>query len=174
MNKTTLAELIEEHGSVRKIAAAVDSSYTNIRYWLRKHGLLSAAKLKPYLCKCGETEPKKFYKKHRTQCRKCFNRKCAIKWQEKKRKAIAFKGGQCEHCGFKTEHLAVYDFHHRQGEEKDLDWPRMRKYPWPRIVEELAKCSLLCANCHRIEHEDDFNHDYHSRVCPLFPKELKG
>lgn len=74
-----------------------------------------------------------------------------------KQKAIAYLGGCCKHCGLVTNHLSVYDFHHVNKEEKESDPGSLLHYSWSRIQKELDKCILLCANCHRIEHEKDKN-----------------
>lgn len=66
--------------------------------------------------------------------------------------AISEMGGCCQHCGgiFPTP---VYDFHHRNENEK-LFAPSnsYENLSIDVLAEEIAKCDLLCANCHRIEH----------------------
>lgn len=56
----------------------------------------------------------------------------------------------CE-CG--ENHPATLDFHHRDESTKDgnisemiLDWSI------ERVLEEIAKCDVMCANCHRKLH----------------------
>jgi hypothetical protein len=39
-----------------------------------------------------------------------------------------------------------------------MDWNKLRMVKWERVIEELKKCDLLCANCHREEHST--NEDY--------------
>lgn len=69
----------------------------------------------------------------------------------RKRRAIQLLGGACQDCGFKTDFLAVYDFDHREPSEKEFEVSRLcRTASWERIEKELAKCDLVCANCHRI------------------------
>lgn len=43
-------------------------------------------------------------------------------------------------------------FHHRDGEMKDVSWTKLRLRSWDKIVLELDKCDLVCANCHAIIH----------------------
>lgn len=55
----------------------------------------------------------------------------------------------CADCGqyFKSK---ITDFHHRDSGEKYKIVSQMRtKTTLPKILKEIAKCDLLCANCHR-------------------------
>jgi len=69
-----------------------------------------------------------------------------------KLKAIEYLGGKCAHCGIVSEHRGIYDFHHIDSAGKKADPGSLMHYSWKRIQQELDKCILLCANCHRIEH----------------------
>ena len=71
-----------------------------------------------------------------------------------KQMAVDRLGGECVDCGLKTEHVCVYDFHHKDPAEKDFSIGEMRRNTksWEKIASELDKCVLLCANCHRIRH----------------------
>lgn len=45
------------------------------------------------------------------------------------------------------------DFHHRDPKTKDYNVAQLaRGFPKERILAEVAKCDVLCANCHRKEH----------------------
>jgi hypothetical protein len=54
----------------------------------------------------------------------------------------------CLVCGFDASHVAL-DLHH-VGDDKFKGVARMMSYPRKTIVEEMAKCIVLCANCHRM------------------------
>lgn len=83
--------------------------------------------------------------------------KYIIKAVSKRRKklksmAIAYKGGKCEICGYNRDYSAL-EFHHRDASKKDFGLStRGLTRSWKRIKEELDKCILLCANCHREIH----------------------
>lgn len=70
-----------------------------------------------------------------------------------KKLAIEYLGGKCLKCGG-TFHPDVYDFHHKNGDEKDICVARLLMKKFEVIKIELNKCVLLCANCHRIEHAE--------------------
>ncbi len=73
------------------------------------------------------------------------------RWIKRKQQAIEYKGGKCEYCGF-IGHQAAFDFHHLDPKIKRFNWTKMRLQTWDRVLEELDKCILLCANCHRVVH----------------------
>ena len=72
--------------------------------------------------------------------------------QNKKLRAIEFLGGKCYDCQLKSEYADVYDFHHLDPTQKEIGVNRILGNAWDKIKEELEKCVLLCANCHRIRH----------------------
>ncbi len=61
-------------------------------------------------------------------------------------------GGSCEACGRK-DHPAIFEFHHRDSKAKDFGLSESGiPHSWSKTVTELAKCVMLCANCHREVH----------------------
>lgn len=60
-------------------------------------------------------------------------------------------GGRCKKCG--EDRIYVLDFHHRDPNEKESQLSDFSKgYDFEGFFEELKKCDLLCANCHRAFH----------------------
>jgi hypothetical protein len=59
----------------------------------------------------------------------------------------------CIKCGFAGHHAALH-FHHRDPSEKEFSLSRALTIgvSKDRILAEIAKCDVLCANCHAIEH----------------------
>jgi len=62
------------------------------------------------------------------------------------------EGKSCLRCGF--DNPLALDFHHRNPRHKDVALAKAIELGWgeERILAEVAKCDLLCANCHRITH----------------------
>lgn len=60
------------------------------------------------------------------------------------------KSVPCADCGG-TFPLACMDFDHN-GNEKLADISRMHNYGQEKLLAEIAKCDVVCANCHRIRH----------------------
>lgn len=54
----------------------------------------------------------------------------------------------CADCGYDS-HPAALDFDHVRG-EKLFSVSRGAGYPWETVLEEIAKCEVVCSNCHRI------------------------
>jgi hypothetical protein len=76
----------------------------------------------------------------------------SLRKRRRKRKAdlVAAYGGRCVDCGYATCPQAL-QFHHRDPSTKDF---RLGEFngSLARLIEEAAKCDLVCANCHRIRH----------------------
>lgn len=60
-------------------------------------------------------------------------------------------GARCCKCGY-DKSLVALDFDHRDPTTKIKGLlESMASVSWERLVEEVAKCQVLCANCHRIK-----------------------
>lgn len=69
---------------------------------------------------------------------------------------VQYKGGKCEICGY-NKCIAALDFHHLDPKEKDFGISQTNIYRnIDKLKEEVDKCLLVCANCHREIH---FNQD---------------
>lgn len=115
--------------------------------------------------KCKKEKPRsEFYTRIRgsgprsSYCKRCFNKYCMERWIEKKERAIELKGGKCLDCNGVFP-CPVYDFHHLDADSKLYTWTKLRLRSWETIEEELSKCVMLCANCHRIRHYVDGGSD---------------
>ena len=72
--------------------------------------------------------------------------------RELKKEWDSFKATlKCAKCGF--THQAALDFHHEDPTEKEYNVNRLiSDGRFKKAYEEIEKCIVLCANCHRIHH----------------------
>jgi 5-methylcytosine-specific restriction endonuclease McrA len=66
-----------------------------------------------------------------------------------RRMAVEYKGGRCQVCGY-DRCIEALEFHHLNPTQKDFGISQ-KGYTrsWEKVKEEVDKCILLCANCHR-------------------------
>lgn len=70
-------------------------------------------------------------------------------WKKnEKKKAVEYKGNKCSMCGY-DKCLTALEFHHVIPNEKD---GYKSNWTFERNKQELDKCILVCANCHREIH----------------------
>lgn len=117
------------------------------------------------LCKyCNKKYPEKDFGIALTLPEKVYRRnKCRYCYRNTKRALIARQRGwikeyksqkSCESCGISD--YRVLDFHHSGTDDKDFNISDFRyKAGFSKLKEEAEKCSLLCANCHRIVHYEE-------------------
>lgn len=73
-------------------------------------------------------------------------------WRRRtKAKAVAEKGGACERCGYAKSMRALIFHHVGQKSFAISNSPQS----WDKIKAELAKCQLLCLNCHAEIHDSE-------------------
>lgn len=111
--------------------------------------------------KCGEEKQQDafYFRKDRNAyhcwCKSCVNKASYDSTKKLKIKAVEYKGGKCELCGY-NKCISALDFHHLDPTQKDFgisDQSR-KKSTWEIIQPELDKCILVCSNCHRELHHN--------------------
>jgi hypothetical protein len=72
---------------------------------------------------------------------------------DKQDRIVAYKNQPCADCG-KSYPPRVMDLHHIDPTKKEFDLSQSRGYgkSLKAVEEELVKCVVLCANCHRLRH----------------------
>lgn len=78
--------------------------------------------------------------------------KYVISWRKRtKERMIKAFGGKCCICEH-TFPQEVFEFHHLVPKIKEFSLGKIRSncFSWERIVKELRKCVMVCANCHRL------------------------
>ncbi len=64
---------------------------------------------------------------------------------------------KCKRCP--ENHIGCLEFHHNDPEEKEICISNIAHTGWgeERILKEIDKCIVLCANCHRKLHWNKWN-----------------
>ena len=96
-------------------------------------------------CKNGHNNNR--HQSYRAQQTRGRKRKLAI---------VSLKGMQCERCGY-ARNFSALEFHHIEPNLKEfhLDLRSLSNRKWSVILEEVAKCILVCSNCHKEIHHPD-------------------
>ena len=111
------------------------------------------------------------------------------KWRKStKNKIVEAMGGECVCCGY-NKCIESLQLHHVNPSEKEkaISYWLRNPHAWDKIVKEIRKCVLLCANCHSEIHygvtkiPDDaptFNEKYANyeqtmgKTCPVCGKKM--
>jgi hypothetical protein len=104
-----------------------------------------AKRLQPY-CRPCHTE---YRREHYLANAKKYKRMVKDRLHETRNWLRALKATlKCEKCG--ENHPAALQFHHRDPKQKDfvLVQGAYGGHSKERILAEIAKCDVLCANCH--------------------------
>lgn len=107
---------------------------------------------------CGQCKKRRRVK-NRASCKSCLaagTRKSSEVWKgvkrtkdAKKANLIELLGGKCKDCGY-AAHPAALEFDHLRDKKMAISNMLNQAYKWETILEEVAKCELVCANCHSI------------------------
>lgn len=91
-------------------------------------------------------------------CREC-SRRARPKYKpasyaKRRRLLAALKDKPCAMCAGRF-HPAAMDFHHRDPASKDPDFNgHASTWSVKRLLKEIEKCDVVCANCHRTFHAE--------------------
>jgi hypothetical protein len=93
-----------------------------------------------------------YQKEYRRKNRLLINKKVVLARQAKLTTLVHFLGDCCAMCKQQFP-LIVYDFHHNNPKEKEFSIGENMHKSLDALKQEALKCTLLCANCHRITHD---------------------
>jgi AcrR family transcriptional regulator len=156
VDREALEALVEAGMSVRRIAAELDLSPTSVRHWLHKFDLstrppVAGIDLPEIVRECahhGWTAWVRSGAGDRYRCKRC--RIAAVSGRRRKVKQIlvAEAGGACRLCGY-ARYAGALQFHHVDPTAKTFALSsRGLARSLAKARAEVAKCVLLCANCH--------------------------
>lgn len=96
------------------------------------------------------TTNSKVYRRHK--CKFCYLKTKRIRKDKHRQWLKDLKiSSTCSRCG--TNDHRVLEFHHLDGHKKDFSVSlSYLNLGLARVKQEIKKCVILCANCHRITH----------------------
>lgn len=122
--------------------------------------------------------------KRNTRCRQCIAEYFAQHYQKNKFTYISrakktnlvyrarnqeklydfLRDKSCIDCGFSD--VRALDFDHKNPNDKKTDVSAMVRsaFSWDTIMEEINKCEIRCANCHRIKTAEQQNTFKHNKI----------
>lgn len=87
--------------------------------------------------------------KARANDRKNRERNAARQYREARAKFNALKDGPCSDCDVRYPPY-VMQWDHRDSSQKEFTIGQSTRVAWRRVLAEVAKCDLVCANCHAV------------------------
>ena len=105
--------------------------------------------------KVKKEKNKKYSKEYYLKTKEATKKRTKESKAKQKQEWYAFKATlKCTHCGF--SHIAALDFHHEDPSTKLGNVHRfISNGQFAKAYEEIKKCIVLCANCHRIHHHKE-------------------
>lgn len=163
IERADLEPLLAEGLSLRAIARRLGVSYTTVRYWMREHGLTT-----PRARRLAETAGARASGEGACagtcavhgevtlirrgvdgfRCPGCRSDAVSQRRRRVKQRLVAEHGGACVRCGY-ARSVAALHFHHIDPAHKSFALAsRGVSRSLQAARAEVAKCVLLCANCH--------------------------
>ena len=99
--------------------------------------------------------------RNKDYCQGCL---VSVRRNKLKEKAIKYKGGKCQCCGYNKCNRSL-TFHHLNPSKKkfEVNSNNMFSMSWKKVEIELNKCILLCANCHGELHDKEITDKYNTK-----------
>ena len=166
LTREQLEPLVEQEMSIAEIAAAVDRGKATVRHWLREYDLKTfaqqgrvgehstraakAAGKATVMRSCRRHGVTEFWLEGRGyyRCKRCRMERVSRRRRKMKLILVAEAGGRCVLCGY-DRCVGALHFHHVDPSTKRFHLSMQgatRSLAVSRA--EMAKCALLCANCH--------------------------
>jgi len=164
IERIVLKDLVESGKTLREIAEATGSSQTSVRYWIRRYELPKPISVRRAEYQRAVREGRSSYRgtcarhgltefaivgtERRGRCKRCRAEAVARRRRKVKAILVAEAGGCCQLCGY-DECAAALEFHHIDPARKAFGiGMRGVTRAIATVRAEVAKCVLLCANCH--------------------------
>lgn len=104
-----------------------------------------------YTSACKACLSESYKKAYQEKYKPTVNKRAKRVRQEHRRMIAGLMEGKCcVRCGY--DDPRAFEYHHRDPSQKSFTISSGHMRSNKAILEEIEKCDLLCANCHRIEH----------------------
>jgi hypothetical protein len=90
------------------------------------------------------------------RCKKCRVDAVTKRRRVLKLKAVEYKGGKCQRCGY-SKCVQALQFHHTDDNKEFTIARKGVTRSWEKVKKEIDKCMLVCANCHAEIHAEKYN-----------------
>jgi transposase len=166
LERKQLETLAAEGMSIARIAEEVGRSKATVRYWLEHHGVKTdaqqgrwrpdttrgakAAGRATLIRECAYHGRTEFWLEGRGyyRCKRCRMERVSRRRRKIKQTLLEEAGGRCALCGYSRCPAALH-FHHVDPASKQFHLSMQGvTRSLARARAEMAKCVLLCANCH--------------------------
>lgn len=164
LTRAQLQSLADRGRSIAQIALETDRSTSTVRHWMRTYGIKtigqvdrpgSTARAKQegraiLLRTCRTHGLTEFWLEGRGyyRCKRCRSERVSDRRRKVKQVLIDEAGGRCVICGY-DRCVAALHFHHVDPSTKSFHLSMQGVSRSLRAARaEMAKCVLLCANCH--------------------------
>jgi len=88
---------------------------------------------------------------YRYRCVPCYSKFKTIRKNSLKEYVWSLKqNSSCVRCGF--DDWRALQFHHKDNKIANVSDMMRDGFSVQKLDEEIAKCEIICANCHQIEH----------------------
>lgn len=104
-------------------------------------------------------DPTQYLKDYRKRNKEKIYKDKKQKIKQLKVDLLLHKGGKCSVCGigYDGNNASIFDLHHRIPAEKEINISAAyNRKKLEYIYKEAEKCDILCANCHRLLHNDKY------------------
>lgn len=105
-------------------------------------------------------DPKQYQREWNKRNKKILYENKIERGHRLKAKIIKLLGNKCIDCGleYNEKNACVFQVHHKNPSKKlfVVNTGTLINYSWKKILKEIKKCQLLCANCHFIKHNKEY------------------
>jgi 5-methylcytosine-specific restriction endonuclease McrA len=183
LTRKGLEPLVNRRLTLAEIAAEVDRSESTVRYWIARHGLNRPSGRRRqdveqairegrrtvvrHCHRHGETEFALVGDRRYPRCKGCRAEAVARRRRKVKQILVEEAGGKCVLCGYHRS-LCALQFHHLDPAQKAFGIAQggiTRSID--DIRQEVARCVLLCSNCHAEVEGGDASLSDLTASCPV-------